>query len=94
MSVTAAAESFDYIVVGAGSAGSVVASRLAEDSSLRVLLLEAGPTEEILFVRTPGAFVRLIGTERSWIYKTNRTPCQRPHDVCAPRTHARRWKFD
>ncbi len=52
----------------------MVASRLAEDSSLRVLLLEAGPTEEILFVRTPGAFVRLIGTERSWIYKTEPEP--------------------
>jgi choline dehydrogenase-like flavoprotein len=72
--VTAAAENFDYIVVGAGSAGSVVAARLAEDSALRILVLEAGPTEEILFVRTPGAFVRLIGTERSWIYKTEAEP--------------------
>ena len=60
---------FDYIVVGAGSAGCVVAQRLVQ-AGHTVLVLEAGPTDNIRFVKMPGAFVRVIGTERSWMYET------------------------
>jgi choline dehydrogenase len=59
----------DYIVVGAGSAGCVIAHRLIK-AGHSVLLLEAGPTDAVKFVKMPATFVRVIGTERSWIYET------------------------
>jgi choline dehydrogenase len=48
-------KSYDYIVIGGGTAGCVVAARLAEDSDVRVLVLEAGPSDRHWTIRIPGA---------------------------------------
>jgi choline dehydrogenase len=57
---------FDYIVVGAGSAGAVVAARLSEDPSTRVLLVEAGGSHKHLNVQVPAAFSTQFKTELDW----------------------------
>ncbi len=60
---------YDYIVVGAGSAGCVLASRLTEDREKRVLLLEAGGSERDLFLDMPAAFAFAIESKRfDWGY--------------------------
>jgi choline dehydrogenase len=62
---------FDYIVIGAGSSGCVVAARLTGDPSIRVLLLEAGgPNSSDAAVTTPGRWATLIGSPLDWGYAT------------------------
>ena len=62
---------FDYVIVGGGSAGCVVAARLAEDPGVRVLLLEAGPDGSgVDEVRVPAAFSRLFRSQYDWNYVT------------------------
>ncbi len=73
------ADEFDYIVVGAGAAGCVVASRLAEVPDLRIALLEAGGADSSLMMRIPGANV-VTGTDPrfNWAYETE--PIAELHD--------------
>jgi choline dehydrogenase len=61
--------SFDYVIVGAGSAGCVLANRLSEDPSVQVLLLEAGPEDALDAIRVPAIFGSLFGTEVDWDYR-------------------------
>ncbi|HHZ09018.1 MAG TPA: GMC family oxidoreductase [Rhizobiales bacterium] len=75
---------FDYIVIGAGSAGSVVASRLSEDPGSRILVLEAGPDERVIHSRAPGAFVGLFGTERVWPYASEPEPAAAGRRIHVP----------
>ncbi|WP_461344849.1 NAD(P)-binding protein [Bradyrhizobium sp. USDA 4451] len=60
---------FDYIVVGSGSGGSVVASRLSEDPNLSVLLLEAGGSDKSLKIVMPGLAGSLYGDPKyDWCF--------------------------
>jgi choline dehydrogenase len=63
-------ESFDYVIVGAGSAGCVLANRLTEDPAARVLLLEAGGEDTDDAIRIPAAFATLFKTKWDWNYET------------------------
>ena len=62
-------ETFDYVIVGAGSAGCVLANRLSADPSVRVLLLEAGPKNSAEAVRIPVLAKSLWGSEFDWNYE-------------------------
>lgn len=65
---------FDYVIVGAGSAGCVLAARLTEDPNVRVLLLEAGGSDSVKEVRIPAAFSKLFKSDRDWNYSTEEEP--------------------
>ena len=60
----------DYIVVGTGSAGSVVANRLSADPAVSVVVLEAGPKDKNRFIHIPAAFAKLFRSEVDWDYLT------------------------
>ncbi|WP_211348741.1 GMC family oxidoreductase [Nocardioides litoris] len=64
------ADTYDYVVMGGGSAGAVLAARLSEDPGTSVLLLEAGPAPEIDPVTIPAGFVGLVKTKWDWGYST------------------------
>ncbi|MDX6752285.1 choline dehydrogenase [Geminicoccaceae bacterium 1502E] len=71
----ASAESWDYVVVGAGSAGCAVASRLSEDPSCRVLLLEAGPVDRNPWIHVPVGYYRtMFDPKTSWVFATEPDP--------------------
>jgi choline dehydrogenase len=63
--------SFDYIIVGAGSAGCVLANRLTQDPDVNVLLLEAGGEDNWIWIHIPVGYLYCIGNPRTdWMYRT------------------------
>jgi choline dehydrogenase-like flavoprotein len=62
---------YDYVIVGAGSAGCVLARRLSDDPSVRVCLLEAGGSDDTVFVQCPAGVAAILPTSfRNWAYRT------------------------
>ena len=76
---------YDFIVVGAGSAGSAVASRLSENNRARVLVLEAGGTQIGPNVENPSLWFTLLGSDIDWGYATIPQPGLNNRVISEPR---------
>ncbi|MEU7768416.1 GMC family oxidoreductase N-terminal domain-containing protein [Nocardia sp. NPDC049190] len=75
----------DYIVVGSGSAGAVVANRLSADPGTAVALLEAGPPDKNKYAHIPAAFAKLFRSEVDWDYHTQPQPELNNREIYWPR---------
>ncbi len=79
-------EQFDYIVVGAGSAGCVLANRLTENPATRVLLLEAGPRDTDPWIHVPLGYGKLFArTDVNWAYESEPEPALGGRRIFTPR---------
>lgn len=69
-------DSFDYVIIGSGAAGAILAHRLSADSRLRICLLEAGPRDRHPFIHMPAGFIKMIFHPRyAWPFQTE------PHEL-------------
>ena len=67
----AATESFDYVIVGGGSAGCLLANSLSRNPSMRILLLEAGGKDSYPWIHIPVGYLYCIGNPRTdWLFQT------------------------
>src|SRR5258708_2966121 len=77
---------FDYIVVGAGTAGCIMANRLSADANNRVLILEAGGNDNWIWFHIPVGYLFAIGNPRSdWMFKTEAEPGLNGRALAYPR---------
>ncbi len=77
---------YDYIVIGAGSAGCVLAARLSEDPATRVLLLEAGPEDRSLWIHLPIGYGKTMWDARyNWCFYTDPEPSMNGRRIYWPR---------
>ncbi|WP_024513833.1 choline dehydrogenase [Bradyrhizobium sp. Tv2a-2] len=77
---------FDYIIVGAGSAGCVLANRLSADGKHKVLLLEAGPKDKNIWIHVPLGYGKLFKEKTvNWMYQTEPEPGLNGRQVFQPR---------
>src|SRR3954465_15861723 len=80
---------YDYVIVGAGSAGGVLANRLSEDPGVSVLLIEAGGPDTSDFIHMPGAWPAQLRTERDWDHATFYEPACDGRRIFLPRGRMR-----
>jgi choline dehydrogenase len=79
-------ENFDYVIVGAGSAGSVLANRLSEDENTTVCVLEAGPSDWHPFIHIPAGFMyTLVNPRVNWLYTSEPSEWTGGRRIAAPR---------
>ncbi len=80
------AEEYDYIVIGAGSAGAVLAGRLSEDAATRVLLLEAGPPDRSFWIHLPIGYGKTMWDKTyNWCFHTDPDPNMNGRRIYWPR---------
>ena len=79
-------DTFDYVIVGAGSAGCVLASRLSEDPSVTVCVLEAGPRDWHPYIHLPAGFIKTFYMKSiNWGYQQEPGPYTNGRSIYAPR---------
>lgn len=79
-------QTFDHVIVGAGTAGCLLANRLSADPSKRVLLLEAGRSDNYHWIHIPVGYLYCIGNPRTdWLYKTESDPGLNGRSLLYPR---------
>ncbi|MGE0523053.1 MAG: GMC family oxidoreductase [Variibacter sp.] len=79
-------DTFDYIVIGAGSAGCVLANRLSEDGKSTVCVLEAGPTDWHPYIHIPAGFIKTFYDKRvNWLYSMEPSEWTGGRRILAPR---------
>ena len=77
---------FDYVIVGAGSAGCVLTSRLSEDPSTSVCVLEAGPSDWHPYIHLPAGFIKTFHMKSiNWAYQQEPGPWTGGRSIYAPR---------
>jgi len=82
-------DSFDYVIVGAGSAGSTLAARLSEDPDVTICVLEAGPSDWHPFIHIPAGFMKTLTDPRvNWLYKMEPSHWTGGREIAAPRGKA------
>ena len=79
-------DTFDYVIVGAGSAGSVLANRLSEDPGVTVCVLEAGPRDWHPYIHLPAGFIKTFyDTRINWCYSQEPGPGTAGRRIFSPR---------
>ena len=79
-------DTYDYIIIGAGSAGCVLANRLSEDEGKTVLLLEAGGADRNIFIHIPAGFFKTISNPKvNWLYTTEAEDSSGNRNISWPR---------
>jgi choline dehydrogenase len=79
-------DTFDYVIVGAGSAGCVLANRLSEDPNVTVCLLEAGPRDWHPYIHLPAGFIKTFHMKSiNWAYQQEPGPWTGGRSIYAPR---------
>src|ERR1700722_4216242 len=72
--VSSLRETFDFVICGAGTSGSVIAARLAANPNLRILVLEAGGSDDTDLVMNPNRWPMTLGTDLDWGFVAEKNP--------------------